>query len=133
MDINKMTRKQFNDLPDREWNEDIGTFDSMVLIPLRRLHDSGYRLMDFVAVRNGEPLCKLSGCSDVIHFDGIGGYGDNWFKKYGTVPQSLPARDWNIDCLKVSGYLRIFSQRYNLKAAPALSSFEFYAVEKEKE
>ena len=42
------------------------------------LHDSGYRTMSFVAVVKGLPFCKIDAGSDVIDFDGIGGYGKNW-------------------------------------------------------
>ena len=41
------------------------------------MHDSGFRTMDFVAYSKNEPICLLSGCSDVIHIDGIGGFGHN--------------------------------------------------------
>jgi hypothetical protein len=120
------TRAQFEALPSRKWSEDIGPFDSMIVLPSRRKHDSGYRCMDFVAVRDGKPLCKLSGCSDVIHMQGIGGYG-RWLENYGGVPYMVPPVDFSIDCLPVSGLLQIFSHRYSLEAGEALSSFELYA------
>ena len=69
-DINSWTRKDFDALPGRDWDEDIGEFDSLVILPTKRIHDSGFRCMDFVAVRKGVPLIRLSGCSDVIHIDG---------------------------------------------------------------
>lgn len=33
IDIHKMTKKQFEELPQREWNEDIGLFDCLVILP----------------------------------------------------------------------------------------------------
>jgi hypothetical protein len=125
-DINLWTRKEFRSLPLRKWDEDIGEFDSLIILPTRRIHDSNFRCMDFVAVRKNIPFCRLSGCSDVIHIDGIGGLGKNWFTKFGKVPESISPIEWSIDCLKISGLLRIFT--YNkLTVGEALSSFEIYS------
>ena len=127
--INNMTRKEFDSLPLRKWSDDIGEFRTLVVLPLRRKHDSGYRLMDFVAAdSNDKPICRLSGCSDVIHLDGIGGFGYRWIDA-GGVPKSLPPKGWCIDCLPVSGLLRLFADR-DLIASPALSSFELFAIVK---
>ena len=95
----------------------------MVIIPLDYAHDSGWMCMDFVAVNeDDEPVCRLSGCSDVLNLDGIGGYG-NW--RGGEVPRYIETKGWSIDCLPC-GYLRLFS-RSTLTAGPALSNFEIYA------
>jgi len=134
-DINKMTVKEFQALPVRGWNDNVGTFTSLVILPTKRKHDSGYRCMDFVAVKDGKPIARLSGCSDVIHIDGIGGYGD-WFERFGTTPDKVAPRSWSIDCLNRSGLLHLFcSYRTNgkhegrkLKAGAALSSFEIDTV-----
>jgi len=95
--INKMTRKEFESLPRGKWDQEI-EFDSMIILPgkAKDLHDSGYRLMDFVAVKGTKPACLLSGCSDAIHIDGIGGFGDNWLKKYGRWPDTIPVGGWSI-------------------------------------
>lgn len=103
--VQKMTRKEFLALPSLGWNDDPPDFDSVVILPSRRMHESGYRLLDFVACKGDRALVRLSGCSDVLHIDGIGGYGKNWLKKYGTVPTAVPASGWCIDCLPVSGLL----------------------------
>jgi hypothetical protein len=121
------TRKELEALPQRKWNEDIGEFKAVIILPTRRIHDSGFRIMDFIAISNENiPFVRLSGCSDVMHIDGIGGYGKNWLEKYKTVPQSVPVRSWNIDCLKTSGLLRIFGPD-KMTAGKALSSFELFS------
>ena len=126
-DINKMTRKEFEALPFREdWCKEI-ICDSIILLPQRTLHDSGYRHLDFVAVRDNEPVCKLSGRSDVIHLDGIGGFGYNW-SKGGHVPDIISVSGWNMDCLPKSGLLRLFCNNKHILCGAALSSFEVYAV-----
>ena len=147
-DINAMTREDFEALPSRKWDEDIGPFDSLVIIParvylwdyflyrvkkllkmkpeiyeMRGIHDSSFRCMDFVAVKDDVPLCLLSGCSDVIHIDGIGGYGQ-W--RAGTgIPYKISPKDWSIDCLRTSGLLRLFMHGM-LTAGPSLSSLEIW-------
>lgn len=132
MDINEMTRKEFEGLPSKKWDEII-EFSSLIILPgrARDMHDSGYRCMDFVAVTKNDPQCLLSGCSDVIHVDGIGGYGKDWFKKYGTVPQTIPPSGWSIDCLSKSGLLHMWPGSAKMTCGPSLSSFEIYALPKD--
>jgi len=129
MNVNDMTRKEFEALPHRKWNEII-ICNSLIILPgkAKDLHDSGYRCMDFVAVDNSEPKCLLSGCSDVVHVDGIAGYGDNWVEKYNGVPPLIPPSGWSIDCLPKSGLLRIWPRSMRIKCGEALSSFEIYAL-----
>ena len=129
MNINDMKRKDFEALPHRKWDEEI-ICDSIVIIPgrSRDLHDSGYRAMDFAAVKDGKAFCLLAGGSDVIHIDGIGGFGDNWLNKYKTVPRLIPPSGWSIDCLPKSGLLRMFCDG-KIRVGAALSSFEIYRKE----
>ena len=124
MTVFDMTKEDFEKVPDRGgWSRDIGEFSSLVIIPLDYAHDSGWMCMDFVAVsKEGKPICRLSGCSDVLNIDVIGGYG-NW--RVGKFPSCIEPKGWGIDCLPC-GYLRLFSNR-TLKAGPALRSFEIYA------
>jgi hypothetical protein len=128
-DINYWTRKQFEDLPFRpSWDEELKC-DSIIVLPLRRKHDSGYRVMDFVAVVNGMPICRLSGCSDVLHIDGIGGLGYNWLEEYHKVPDKVIPSGWSMDCLLTSGLMRFFpsfDRHKGIIAGMALSSFEIF-------
>ena len=128
IDIMTASKKDFQSLPYREWNEDVGEFDSLVILPTKRKHDSGYRVMDCIAVREGKAFCKLTGCSDAIHIDGIGGYGKDWVYKYKGCPKMVPSADWNIDCLPKSGLLNLWCRK-KLTAGDALSSFEIFHKE----
>jgi len=126
-----MTRADFEALPFRT----VFDFTELVILPQRRHHDSGYRCMDFVACVNGEAICRMSGCSDVLHINGIGGFG-HWspYSPEG-LPKSVPPVAWSIDCLPKSGLLRLFS-RHKLStddASYALSSFEIFAEQEERE
>ena len=159
IDINNTERSEFDKLPHRKWNEDI-EFSSMIVLPAKfdylgvfkykikmflsklfnlpspeiweigHLHDSGYRRMDFVAIKNGKPLCLLSGASDVIHIEGISGYGMNWLETYGGCPDLTRPVAWNVDCLSVSGLLHFFPSSGKMTCGSALSSFEIYTIQK---
>lgn len=131
MNITEMTKKDFESLRHRNRDENV-ICDSIIILPSRRLHDSGYRCMDFVAVKDIEPICLLSGCSDVIHIEGVGGYGDNWLNKYNNVPSLVPPSSWSIDCLPKSGLLRIWPSSRKIRCGSALSSFEIFSINEEK-
>lgn len=131
MNVFEMSKEDFNNIPRRKWCEDIGKFNSLVIIPTNEVHDSGFMCMDFCAVdRMGSPIKLLSGGSDVIHIDGIGGIGD-WRPEDG-IPISIGPVGWSIDCLPC-GYLRLFCGR-TMTCGCAISDFEVFsgreAVEK---
>lgn len=131
MTVENMTIKDFEKVPHRgSFNKDIGEFDSLVILPTREKHDSGYRCMDFVACIKNKPICRLSGCSDVIHIDGISGYGYNWINRRVGIPSQVEVVGWSVDCLPKSGLLRIFNDRRKMIAGDALSSFEIFAKPK---
>ena len=95
------------------------------------LHDSGFRGMRFVAVdEHNRPICSMGGCSDVIHINGIGGFGirvdrDSFTNAITT--GLTPITAWSIDCLPKSGLLRLFCYS-KLKAGMDLSSFEIFST-----
>jgi hypothetical protein len=124
--ILNMTKKDFEMIPDRAWGEDVGLFDTLVILPSKEKHDSGFRCMRFVAVKDNKPLCMLGGCSDVIHIGGIGGLGFDWLAKNGDVPNKVSPLPWCIDCLPRSGLLRLFCKEH-LRCGCDLSSFEIYS------
>lgn len=92
VDINRLTRKQFELLPRlNHWNDyDV---DSIVLLPTKRHHDSGYNLYSVVACENN----KAIGVCDLYDTFSIFMSG-----KYNRV---------GIDCLRGSGLMRIFLPR----------------------
>lgn len=120
--IMEMKKADFLEVPHAKWNELVENFSSLVIIPTKRKHDSGYMCMEFCAVdENNKPIKRLSGCSDILHIDGIGGYG----KWRDQIPTALPPKGWSIDCIPC-GYLRIFNER-KLSSGVALSSFEIFS------
>ena len=125
MNVTTMTKEDFLSIPERpNFDTPIQPFYSLVIIPQEEIHESGFRCMDYVAVsRSCEPIMRLSGCSDVLEIDGIGGYGK--FNGKG-IPFSRPIQGWKIDCLPC-GYLRLFCNG-RIIAGSALSSFEIFWV-----
>jgi hypothetical protein len=130
--VSEWTRKELEALPFRDAEKEDFTFLALVILPTRSKHDSGYRCMDFVAVTKDGPICRLSGCSDVIHVDGIGGYGLNWLETYGKCPNLVPPSGWSIDCLPKSGLLRMWPSSREMQCDGAYSSFEVFSVPRDK-
>jgi len=105
------------------------------------LHDSGFRCMDFVACdEECKPICRLAGYSDVVHIEGIGGYGRP--STNGSLssllkwrpPDTIPVVAWQIDCLPRSGLLRIWpNATRKMKCGGSFSSFEIYSVQDNKD
>ena len=125
--INDMTQKDFRELPLYEsWQDTIEDVDSVVVLPERTKHDSGYRCMSYILCKADEVLVRVSSCSDVLHIDGIGGYGP-YDQRDGT--SVVPAKGWTIDCLPRSGLLRIFCS-YRISVAARLSSQSIYGQKK---
>lgn len=131
MNINDMKRKDFEALPLRKWDEETEC-DSIVILPgnSKDIHDSGYRCMTFVAVKNTEAVCRLTDSSDVLHLDGIGGYGYRWLEKYGMVPTQIPPSGWTMDCMPKNGLLRIWPNSGRILCGNGLSSFQVFALDK---
>lgn len=128
MNIFDMKKSDFKTIPRIPWNNDKDIkFNCLVIIPTNRKHDSGYKCMEYCAVKDGEPVGIFGGSSDVLHLDGIGGYG-KWTT---AIPNKFDRKSWNIDCLPC-GYLRLWCNDYILLANGCLSDFEIYTERKNK-
>ena len=111
------TRKEFKALPEREWNEDIGEFDALVILPAK-IYDANCRAIELIAVRLGIPICKLS-YSQEIYLDGLAG---RVFQR--------DKGSWAINCLRKSGLLQVYTRGSGkLVAGNALSIFELFTKE----
>lgn len=134
--FSEWTRKEFEALPRADWTNDVGEVDSLIILPTRRKHDSGFRCMEFVTIQKGKPTYIVGGCSDIIHLAGIGGYNvggrnfDTELLKNRISKHTCPQVSWSIDCLPVSGLLRLFCDKY-LYIGRSLSSFEVFFKEDE--
>lgn len=143
-----MTKEDFAAVPYLDtcnnWNELVKDnpsghleFTSVVIIPTMyngeiAVHESEWACMDFVLVKDGYPIGKVGGGSDVLHLDGIGGYGDN--RMYESMfSRMVPAKGWCIDCLPKTGYLNLWTRRVlYLKDIFVCSSCEIYSEANER-
>lgn len=130
------TRKEFETLPRADWKNDIGEVDSLIILPTRHKHDSGYICMEFVTIQNSKPTYIVSGYSDVIHLAGIGGHNigshnyDETLLKERIYTRVCPRVCWSIDCLPTSRLLRLFCNK-QMYIGASLSSFEIYFKEEQ--
>jgi len=131
--IRDMTRKEFEELPHREsWDEEVEC-NSLILLPTRRLHDSGYRCIDMVACQDDIAFCRVAGGSDVVNIEGIGGFGYRWADREGASRFLVAPAGWSIDCLKKSGLLRIFpSVTHRIRVGLHLSNLEIWSIADER-
>lgn len=115
MTIFEMSKEDFAKVP-RVNGYACCDFDSIVIIPLNELHESGFCRMEFVvADEAGIPICAFGGCQDVIHLNGLLGIGDkqiNETKDKATGRLLVDPVAWSIDCLPC-GYLRLFAKNQN--------------------
>ena len=104
MNINA-TREEFESL---EYFKPTDEFNGVVIIPTDEMHDSGFRCMKFALMNHSEVVGCVGGGSDVIHLNGIGGYGqyDIEYKK-AIITNMVKRIDWSIDCLP-NGLVRLF-------------------------
>lgn len=121
MNINS-TREEFENLdyfmPTKEFN-------GIVIVPTNNLHDSGFRCMKFVLLNHNEVVGCVGGSSDVIHLNGIGGYGKDFDFDEALKTNLVKRIDWSIDCLS-NGLIRLFCS-YKLDIDEfILSDFNLY-------
>lgn len=106
-DLMNYTLKEFQEMKYFEPKE---TFTDIIFVPMEDLHESGFRCMKFILVKRGEIIGVVGGGCDVVHINGIGGYGrygDGFEEALKT--QKTSRVDWSIDCLPGSQCLRLFS------------------------
>lgn len=103
-DIMKMSKAE---LIEMECFEPTETFDSVVIVPMKENHDSDFSCMKFILLKQFEIVGVVGGGSDVIHINGISGYGD-WHKRELDFSSSPKGYSWSIDCLPKSKCVRLF-------------------------
>lgn len=98
MNIDNMTRRQFEELPLIE--EDNVDVDSIVLLPTKRLHDSGYNYYGVVICNKHEAIGRC--------------------EYYDIFAMQIDTDILRIDCLHKSGLMRIVVQPNKYKAIAQL-------------
>lgn len=125
-ELNEYTKKEFMEM--ENFYEEGTTFSSVVIVPVNDIHDSGYRCMKFILVNHGTIVGAVSGWSDVLHLNGIGGYGIDYKTTIKTQKTNRVA--WSIDCLKKSRCLRLFADKQLILPYTPVSSAEVFAIAK---
>lgn len=125
---NFSSRKEFYELKPFEPKE---PFNGFIVIPEMgdELHDSGYRFLKIALTNHGRVVGCVEGCTDVIHLNGIGGYGkynDKYEDRVRT--RTAPVIDWSID-VAPNGLVRVFcTKELELDSFP-LSDLPIYLKE----
>lgn len=71
MSLNEMSKKDFKKIRHRTEADNPVICDAIVVMPLKKIHDSGYSCMRIIAVDYNDKLtCVVSENSDVIDFRG---------------------------------------------------------------
>lgn len=128
--IFNMTIEDFKNVPHRTlgFDEPIGAFDYIVILPTKEIHSSDFLCMEFVLCADNHAICRVGGGSDVIHIDGIAGAGNLKPDDYIDFHKKIFAvKQWAVDCLP-SGLLRLYCFGRKLTCGPSfISSFELFA------
>ena len=109
-----MKIKDLRNLPFREWNE-VKTYNSILVIPSGKKHDSGWALMYIVGCdKNKQPIEIAAACDDI-----------HW-----NIPNVLPNYSLRNDMFYPSGVICFWSNDYAFKVGASLSSTDIYLVKK---
>ena len=131
IELSKYTKEELLSIPNH--GDADAQFNAITIVPTGRLHDSGFQMMKFIMSKDGKVVMACSGWSDVMHINGIGGYG-----KFGTneceeaiTKQRVRRIGWCIDCLAKSGCVRLFTNNAYCKIKDGFigSDFIFYVDE----
>lgn len=104
------------------------SFNAVTIIPTGKLHYSGYQTMKLILSDGRDIVGSVSGFSDAIHLNGIGGYGLNYEDALNT--GKVDRISWTIDCLPKSGCVRVFSGKELRLPDFYGSSFELFEEDK---
>ena len=121
-DVKEMTKKELMELENFIPKKN---FTGIVIVPMNYKHDSGFQCMKYVLLNHWDIVGVVGGGSDVMHINGIGGFGKN--PDYTN--RRVKAHDLRIDCLPRSKCLRLFSDdEMELWDLFCGSDFSFYYV-----
>ena len=125
-DINDYTLEELRGIEEFGESE---LFDSVIIVPMNDVHDSGFRCMKFILMRGREMVGAVGGWSDVIHPNGIGNYGkyDNGYVQR-VASRRAPYIGLSMDCLRESNCVRIMLRELCKCDDFIGSDFSFYKI-----
>ncbi len=115
--IDYWTVREFKKLPVIESAKSVKEFDSFIIIPTVKLHESGYRLMKIVIVHKYFPIGIITVPIDLIQL----------FGKFETLPDRFGKTvTWSVDCLHTSKLLHFFTDEA-LKLGNLFNTLDIYS------
>lgn len=90
-------------------------FSSLIVLPGKCIHESGYHCMSFILVVSGVPKFRVDGYSDVVHLGGL-------------LNSEQKNVRWRIDCLTKSKLIHVFCNK-KLHIGMGFSDFELIVGE----
>lgn len=109
-------------------------YNAFVIVPTGKMHDGsiiGWMDMKIILLDCLTIVGAISGHSDVINLNGIGGYGLDFEKTADT--GKTDRISWNIDILGKSGCVRVFCDTHYLEIDPlVLSNLEIFVKTKRR-
>ena len=121
--IKEMTKKELMELENFITKK---KFTGIVIVPMNYKHDSGFQCMKYILLNEWDIVGVVGGGSDVVHINGIGGFG----KEPNYKTRMVKVHNLRIDCLPKSKCLRLFSyDKMELSDLFVGSDFIFYFEE----
>jgi len=123
-DMVKWTQKELRRLPHRDW-DDVAIYDSLILIPGRIKHDSGWQHIIIVGCKKRIPFVICTSCSDDLEWampDAVR-FGPNNEHSLGQM---------RMDCLPISKAFHAWMNERQFKVGPALSSIKIEIIQNKK-
>jgi hypothetical protein len=119
-------RKNLLALPERRWNEET-IYDSILIVPTGRKHDSGYALIAIVGTINYRPAEIAAYCDDI-----------NWITPESTTvgsstyPFQYQIADFHSDMFYPSNILQMWSRNGKFKVGYSSSSTDITFIKDKK-
>ena len=119
----------FQDLLDMECYAPTERYNGFVIVTTGERHDSGFGCMKYILLHGFKIVGVVGGWSDVVHLNGIGGYGDDEAFDIALKTQKTDRVGWSIDVMPNSGCVRLFCDHWLEVETPICSDFIIYVKE----
>jgi hypothetical protein len=120
MSLKVYKRKDLLSLPQRPWNQ-TSIYDSVLLVPTGKKHDSGFSLIAVVGIRDYEPIEIAAFCDDV-----------NWYIDAMIVCGTYTMPNLRTDMLYPSGIAHVWCRKKSFVVKESLSSTDIHVIQKVK-
>jgi len=109
-----ISRKDIANLPERAWAAE-GIYDSILVVPSGKKHDSGFALMKIIGMNNLVPIEIAAWCDDIC-----------W--KFPALMNEYGLRN---DMFYPSNIIHFWSNMYRFKVGRSLSSTDIFLIKKD--